>query len=73
MRVYFIKDFTLDDGRTIKAGQDAILWDATRAINSECAIPYDQKYESQAKTPAKPQSGGTKKGTPSQAKKKSKN
>lgn len=75
MKLHFIKPWTLEDGRVIKPGQWATLWDANPAINAGAAVPYNQKdiYESQAKSPTKPQSGGTKKGTPSQAKKKSKN
>lgn len=75
MKLHFIKPWTLEDGRVIKPGQWATLWDANPAINAGAAVPYNQKniYESQAESPAKPQSGGTKKGTPSQAKKKSKN
>lgn len=72
MRVYFIKAFTLEDGRTVKPGQDVTMWDATQAINSGCAVPYDQRkaYESHAEKKTTPQGPGAKKGTPKKTKSK---
>ena len=72
MKVHFIKPWTLEDGRVIKPGQWATLWDANPAINAGAAVPYNQKniYESQAKSPAKPQSGKKKETDSFKAKKK---
>lgn len=77
MRVFFIKDF-LQDGRLFKAGSNAILWDATDAISSKSAIPYDQRSkvtedEPQTKKKTIPQSSGTKENSKSKTGKINKN
>ena len=60
MRLYFIKDYKLPDGRVIKAGKDATLWDATDALKTKSAVPYDQRqgYEPQTEAKTTPQSAG---------------
>ena len=75
MRVYFIKQYQMPDGVVIHPGQDVTMWDATPALESGAAVPYEMRraYESQTEKKTVPQSSGAKKATRSAAAKKKTN
>lgn len=59
MRVIFIKNYTLPDGREIKPGEDITLWDATEVLKLKVAIPYgERRNEPQTEPKATPEGAG---------------